>query len=120
MRRLPHATILISCLALSVSLSGCEKKATGQVAAVVNGDEVTLQEVNAELGNANIPDGAQKEKARSAILQRLVRRTRGRASSHRREARAPASSPPPSRVTPGGHSGEGGRGELHEHEEGAA
>ncbi|WP_287978682.1 EpsD family peptidyl-prolyl cis-trans isomerase [Sphingomonas sp.] len=72
MRRLPHATILISCLALSVSLSGCEKKATGQVAAVVNGDEVTLQEVNAELGNANIPDGAQKEKARSAILQRLV------------------------------------------------
>jgi len=55
-----------------MALSGCEKKATGQVAAVVNGDEITLQEVNAALGNANIPDGAQKDKARAAIVQRLI------------------------------------------------
>jgi peptidyl-prolyl cis-trans isomerase C len=72
MRLMSHAPILLSCLALSLALSGCEKKATGQVAAVVNGDEITLQEVNAELGGANIPDGAQKEKARGLVVQRLI------------------------------------------------
>jgi peptidyl-prolyl cis-trans isomerase C len=66
------APILISCLALSLALSGCGKKATGQVAAVVNGDEITLQEVNAELGNAKIPEGAEKDKARGILIQRLV------------------------------------------------
>jgi peptidyl-prolyl cis-trans isomerase C len=72
MPRLSHTPIMLSCIALSMALSGCEKKATGQVAAVVNGDEITLQEVNAAVGNANIPDGAQKDKARSAIVQRLI------------------------------------------------
>lgn len=72
MPRLSHAPIVLSCLALSVALSGCEKKATGQVAAVVNGDEITLQEVNGALGNANIPDGAEKDKARAAVVQRLI------------------------------------------------
>lgn len=72
MRPKSHATLLISCLALSMALSGCSKKATGQVAAVVNGDEITLQEVNAELGNAKIPEGAEKEKARSIITQQLI------------------------------------------------
>lgn len=72
MRPMSHAPILLSCLALSLALSGCEKKATGQVAAVVNGDEITLQEVNAELGNANIPDAAQKERARGLVVQRLI------------------------------------------------
>lgn len=72
MRPKSHAPILLSCLALSLGLSGCEKKATGQVAAVVNGDEITLQEVNAELGNANLADGAQKDKARGLVIQRLI------------------------------------------------
>lgn len=72
MRKTPHTPILISFLALSLALSGCSKKATGQVAAVVNGDEITLQEVNAELGNAKIPDGAEKDKARGIIIQRLI------------------------------------------------
>ena len=72
MRPKSHAPILLSCLALSLALSACEKKATGQVAAVVNGDEITLQEVNAELGNANLTDGAQKDKARGLVIQRLI------------------------------------------------
>jgi peptidyl-prolyl cis-trans isomerase C len=72
MPRLSHTPIILSCIAISMALSGCEKKATGQVAAVVNGDEITLQEVNAALGSANIPDGAQKDKARAAIVQRLI------------------------------------------------
>lgn len=72
MRTLSPTPILVSCLAMSLALSGCSKKATGQVAAVVNGDEITLQEVNAELGGAKIPDGAQKDKARSLITQQLI------------------------------------------------
>lgn len=72
MRPMSHAPILLSCVALSLTLSGCDKKATGQVAAVVNGDEITLQEVNAELGSAGVPDGAKKEKVRAAIVQRLI------------------------------------------------
>ena len=72
MRPMSHAPILLSCVALSLALSGCDKKATGQVAAVVNGDEITLQEVNAELASAGVPNGAQKDKARAAIVQRLI------------------------------------------------
>lgn len=72
MRTMSHTPILLSCLALSLALGGCSKKATGQVAAVVNGDEITLQEVNAELGGAKVPEGAEKEKARNIIIQRLI------------------------------------------------
>ncbi|WP_269769693.1 EpsD family peptidyl-prolyl cis-trans isomerase [Sphingomonas sp. MA1305] len=72
MSRLSRAPILVSCVAIAVALSGCQKKATGQVAAVVNGDEITLQEVNGALRNANIPDGAEKDKARAAVVQRLI------------------------------------------------
>lgn len=72
MRRKSRTPIMISCIALALALPGCGKKATGQVAALVNGDEITLQEVNAELGSARIPDGAEKAKARSALIQRLI------------------------------------------------
>lgn len=61
-------------LAACTVISGCAKEATGQVAAVVNGEEVTLQEINAELGAANIPEGADKEAAQQAALQRIVER----------------------------------------------
>lgn len=72
MHRVTRISILLSCAAIAVALPGCAKKATGQVAAVVNGDEITMQEVGAELGAAKIPDGAEKDKARAAITQRLV------------------------------------------------
>lgn len=55
-------------------LTGCQKEATGQVAAVVNGDEITLQEINAELGGMQIPDGANKGQAQKAALQRIIER----------------------------------------------
>ena len=72
MRINSHAPVVFAVLAASIMLSGCAKEATGQVAAVVNGDEITLQEVNAELASVGIPDAAQKEKARASIVQRLV------------------------------------------------
>lgn len=57
-----------------VSLQACNKEATGQVAAVVNGDEITLQEINAELGSANIPEGVDKKVVQQAALQRIIER----------------------------------------------
>lgn len=66
--------VLTCCLMGSVMLSGCQKEATGQVAAVVNGEEVTLQEINTELGQTQVPEGADKERVQQAALQRIVER----------------------------------------------
>ncbi len=66
--------LLAGCLIGSVLLSGCQKEATGQVAAVVNGEEITLQEINTELGQAQLPDGVNKEQVQQAALQRIVER----------------------------------------------
>ncbi len=58
----------------AVMLTGCEKTAEGQVAAIVNGEEVTLQEINAALGEANIPEGVDKEAIQQQALQQIVDR----------------------------------------------
>ena len=58
----------------SLSLAGCGKEATGQVAAVVNGEDITLQEINAELGNTPIPEGVDKKVVQQAALQKIVER----------------------------------------------
>ena len=62
------------CLASALVLSACQKEATGQVAAVVNGEEITLQEINAELRGVNLTDGSAKKAAQQAALQRIVER----------------------------------------------
>ena len=59
---------------MTVSLAGCKKAPTGQVVAVVNGDEITLPELNAELAGVNLPPGIDKNKVRTAALQRVVER----------------------------------------------
>jgi EpsD family peptidyl-prolyl cis-trans isomerase len=69
-----HVILEIGCALGIVLLGGCQKQATGQVAAVVNGDEITLQEVNAELAQMQIPEGADKAKAQKAALERIVDR----------------------------------------------
>ena len=58
----------------SLLLASCEKKAEGQVVAVVNGDEITQGEVNEELKGTNLPQGADMAKARQAAVQSLVQR----------------------------------------------
>jgi EpsD family peptidyl-prolyl cis-trans isomerase len=63
-----------SCLLGSVLLSGCQKEATGQVAAVVNDDEVTLQEINTEMGDIQIPEGVDKARVQQGALQRVIER----------------------------------------------
>ena len=55
-------------------LGACEKKAGGQVVAVVNGQEITQQELNGELGGATIPPGADKQKVMAQLLQRVIDR----------------------------------------------
>jgi peptidyl-prolyl cis-trans isomerase C len=66
--------VLTGCLVGSMLLSACQKEATGQVAAVVNDEEVTLQEINTELGQTQIPEGVDKERLHQAALQRIVDR----------------------------------------------
>lgn len=66
-------TLILACVA-GLVLTGCERKAEGQTVAVVNGEEITSTELNAELGRANIPAGADKTKARAQVLQAMVDR----------------------------------------------
>ena len=60
--------------ALLLLVGGCEKKVGGQVVAVVNGEEVTQQEVNAELQAANIPATADKKAVMAQVVQQIVDR----------------------------------------------
>lgn len=69
-----YRTTSIAIALASLTLAGCGKEATGQVAAVVNGEEITLQEINAELGNTPIPDGVDKKVVQQAALQKIVER----------------------------------------------
>lgn len=65
---------IIAVLALSVAVSACDKKAEGQTVAIVNGEEVTAAELNAELAGANIPPGVNKDDARARVLQAMIDR----------------------------------------------
>ena len=57
-----------------LAAGGCHKQTGGQVVAVVNGDEITQQQLNAELRGANLPQGADKKAVLSQVLQKLVER----------------------------------------------
>lgn len=59
---------------LAMSLAGCEKEPVGQVAAVVNDEEITLQEINAELASMNVSPDADREAVQKAALQRIIDR----------------------------------------------
>ena len=67
---------LLSVLIVSSSLlvASCDKTPTGQVAAVVDGDEITLQEINGELASMNVPSGVDPEVAQRIALQRVIDR----------------------------------------------
>ncbi len=67
------ALMIVGFVALA-GLTACKKEATGQVAAVVNGEEVSLSELSGELQGANIPSGADKHVVTNAALQRLIDR----------------------------------------------
>jgi len=68
-----RSTILIG-VGLALALSACNKKAEGQTVAIVNGEEITAAELNAELTGANTPVGADKNAMRSRVLQAMIDR----------------------------------------------
>lgn len=61
-------------LACAVALSACDKKPEGQIVAIVNGEEVSLSELNQELRGANVPEGADKKLIMRQLLQRVIDR----------------------------------------------
>ncbi|WP_294393208.1 peptidyl-prolyl cis-trans isomerase [uncultured Sphingomonas sp.] len=68
------ATLLVGGM---LALAGCNRGGSapeGQVAATVNGQEVTLQEVNTEIQSANLPAGSDKKAAQRLALQRVIDR----------------------------------------------
>lgn len=64
----------IVALGILVLVSGCQKKAEGQTVAIVNGEEITASELNAELANATIADNVDKKVITNRILQGLIER----------------------------------------------
>lgn len=71
MKRLALVTMAA---AIALGTAGCGKKATGQVVAVVNGQEISQQELNAEIQAAGAGAGADRKAASVAALQRLIDR----------------------------------------------
>jgi EpsD family peptidyl-prolyl cis-trans isomerase len=61
-------------LSLVIACSGCDKKAEGQTVAVVNNEEITASELNAELANANITSEADKKQVTARVLQGIIDR----------------------------------------------
>lgn len=61
-------------LSLTVALAACDKKPTGQIVAVVNGEEISQSELNQEIQGANIPAGADKKAVMRDVLQRVIDR----------------------------------------------
>lgn len=72
MRKLSVAALT---LAVGLQVAGCGGKApTGQVAARVGKDEVTVQEVQAELNGFNAPDAKTRKLAEQKALQNIIER----------------------------------------------
>lgn len=64
----------VLCAVSLALLSGCEKKVGGQVVAVVDGQEVTQGELNAELNGQAIPPGADRKAVMTQLVQQIVNR----------------------------------------------
>ena len=60
--------------ALLLMTSACDRKAEGQTVAVVNGEEITASELNAELSEANLPQGIDEAQAKSQVLEAMIDR----------------------------------------------
>ena len=61
-------------LPLLLAMASCNRKAEGQTVAVVNNEEITVTELNAELRAANVPSDASGKQVRAQILQSLIDR----------------------------------------------
>jgi len=66
--------VLAGVAAAALTLAACDKKPGGQVVAVVNGEEISQQELNAELNGQQIPPGTDRKQVMAGLLQRVVDR----------------------------------------------
>lgn len=74
MKKSLRTATYVGLVAALLATTACGKKATGQVVAVVNGDEITLDELNAELSGVNLPPNADKKLAMRQLLQQVIDR----------------------------------------------
>jgi EpsD family peptidyl-prolyl cis-trans isomerase len=65
---------IVLAVGLAVLLAACQKKAEGQTVAVVNGEEITASELNAELASENVPTTGTTQEVRAQALQKLIDR----------------------------------------------
>ena len=65
---------IILILVVALMASACQKKASGQTVAVVNGEEITASELNDALTTDSTFAGASTKDARAAELQKLIDR----------------------------------------------
>lgn len=75
--RLNYAVVPLACLSMAACKfgGGDDKKApTGQVVATVNGEEITMRELNLEMVGANIPDANAMKSAQEQTLQKMIER----------------------------------------------
>lgn len=61
-------------LSAAMFLAACDKEPEGQVVAVVNGEEISMSELNQEMQGVNLPQGADKQEVQRNLLQRVVDR----------------------------------------------
>ena len=61
-------------LVIALAVSSCNRKAEGQTVAIVNNEEITASELNAELAKSSVPAGTDNKDARAAALQNLIDR----------------------------------------------
>jgi peptidyl-prolyl cis-trans isomerase C len=66
--------VLLGVSVAAAMLGACSKKPEGQIAAIVNGEEVSLTEVNQELRGMNLPETADKKEVMRGLLQRVIDR----------------------------------------------
>ncbi|HEV2593851.1 MAG TPA: SurA N-terminal domain-containing protein [Sphingomicrobium sp.] len=65
--------IIVTALA-ALAVTSCQKKASGQTVAVVNGEEITASELNSELASEQNAGVGDTKQARNAALQNLINR----------------------------------------------
>jgi len=65
---------IIFTLVIALMSSACQKKASGKTVAVVNNEEITAAELNAELSNNSNLNAGDPKAARNAALQELINR----------------------------------------------
>jgi peptidyl-prolyl cis-trans isomerase C len=65
---------IVVAIALAVLVSGCQKKASGQALAVVNNEEITSSDLNAELAAQNASTTGTTKEARAQAVQNLINR----------------------------------------------